>query len=310
LALVVVVWWATPPADAQVTDCTLQPDGTACDDGNSCDGTDTCSAGGCAGSMIADDGLRIDPLAPGSWTSVISWNLPPGATGSDVLRGTLSALPIGPTDTGETPLAKNLTGSTSFQDTSVPNPGTGYWYLVRGRTSCGGGPWGFQTTNAQATIARQPHEGCVVNVNASPRFLDRGLTITDFTTCLEWEKKSQPGESALHGAYNYYSWDTAKGSWIGSVNAERFAGHSDWRLPSEEGHNDGSSFNELDSIIDDGVRPSIDPIFGPTAAYPTWSSSFFGDYPTYAWIVDFYYGTVNNSYDDDTDAVRAVRGGP
>jgi hypothetical protein len=128
-----------PPAVAKVAaDCTGQPDGASCDDGNGCDGTDTCSAGGCAGSMIADDGLRLDRLSPGSSTAVITWNLAPGATGTDLIRGLVSALAASPTDVGESLLVRN-SGSTNDQDAAVPAPGACYWYLVRGRTACGGG---------------------------------------------------------------------------------------------------------------------------------------------------------------------------
>jgi Protein of unknown function (DUF1566) len=289
--------------------CTLgppAPDGTACDDGNVCDGTDTCTAGGCAGTMIVDDGVQLTRPAPGDPTAVISWNPASGATGSDVVRGLVSALPASPIDAGETLLVRS-TDSTNYQDATVPLPGACFWYLVRGRTSCGGGPWGFETRNVAATTQRQPREGCVVNVNASPQYFDNGRslgdpepTVTDIHTCVVWEKKSQPGETAIHSVLGIYGLGIANGSWISSVNAEDFAGHSDWKV---------SSFRELDQIVDLRYLPSIDPIFGPTAAGAYWTSTFDDYDPSYAWFVDFYDGYTR--IDDDGDRyVRAVRGGP
>jgi hypothetical protein len=282
------------------------PDGTACDDGNACDGADTCIAGGCAGTMIVDDGVQLTRLAPGDSTAVISWNPAPGATGSDVIRGLVSALPASPMDAGETVLVQS-TGSTTYQDAAVPAPGACFWYLLRGRTSCGGGPWGFQTRNVAATTQRQPRDGCVVNVNASPQFFDnaRALgnpepTVTDIHTCLEWEKKDQPGETDIHSATGFYDLDTANGSWISSVNTEVFAGHSDWRL---------SSFRELDEIVDLRYQPTIDPIFGPTRFNDYWTSTYHHDYPGNVWYVNF--GDGYTGFNDEGERyVRAVRGGP
>lgn len=309
-AFLVLVFVLAPAALSQVTNCTEQPDGTACDDGNPCDGADTCTAGGCAGSTIVDDGVRLARLAPGDPTAVISWNLPPDATSSDIVRGLVSALPVSPTDTGEILLVQN-SGSTSYQDSTVPAPDTCFWYLVRGRTACGGGPWGFQTQNGVATAQRQPHEGCVVDVNASARYLDRGLTVTDFKTCLEWEKKSQPGESAIHDVGNIYDWSTANGVWISSVNAESFAARTDWRVPTIAGccgYSTGKRA-ELESIVDVSYFPTIDPIFGLTSVGNYWSSSVFGLF-SWAGYVNFYFGEVGQFSRSSSYYVRAVRGGP
>jgi hypothetical protein len=297
---------STPPASAQVTDCTGQPDGTSCNDGNACDGTDTCKAGGCVGSMIVDDGVQVARLAPA--TAVISWSPAPGATGSDVVRGLVSALPMSPTDAGETLLVRN-TISTSVQDATVPQPGAAFWYLVRGRTSCGGGPWGFETRNGTST-ERQPREGCVVNTNASPRYFDLELalgnpqpTVTDIGTCLVWEKKSRPGETAIHDAGVEGTWDTVNGAWIASVNAEAFAGKTDWRVPS---------LAELRSIVESGHgSPTINPIFGLCQVNIYWTSEKDPLDPQKACGVDFgggFNSLVPTGF--NFPFVRAVRGGP
>jgi hypothetical protein len=146
-----------------------------------------------------------------------------------------------------------------------------------------------------------------VNVNASPQYFDNGRalgnpepTVTDIHTCLEWEKKSQPGETAIHDVLGLYEVDVANGSWISSVNTEVFAGHSDWRVPS---------FRELDEILELRYQPAIDPIFGPTRQSDYWTSDFDDDNPGYAWFLNF--GNGDSSIANVGDRyVRAVRGGP
>ena len=52
-------------------------------------------------------------------------------------------------------------------------------------------------------------------------------------------------------------------SWIGQVNAEVFAGFSDWQVPTRD---------ELGTIVDlSAGPPRIDPIFGSTQASRYWS---------------------------------------
>jgi Concanavalin A-like lectin/glucanases superfamily/Protein of unknown function (DUF1566) len=290
--------------------------GNACDDGNPCTTADTCTAGGCAG-MLVDDGVRIARPASDDPTAVISWNLAPGATGSDVVRGLVSGLPVSPTDAGETLLVRD-TDSTTYEDSTVPDPGMGFWYLVRARTACGGGSWGFQIRNGGATTQREPREGCVVNVNASPRYADQGLTVTDFRTCLEWEKKDQPGESAIHSESLTFDLPGAL-NWLGLVNwGEHFAGHTDWRLPTSAGKSPSPTTDaaELESIIDHSYIPAIDPIFGPTEANFYWTSSRLGPNGNFIWGVDFTHGIVTLQYQlvvpgiDLPYPVRAVRGDP
>ena len=121
--------------------------GTACDDGNACTTGDACNGSGiCAGTPLlapaeVDSGVR----ARRSGTSaVITWNVGVAATTYDVLRGSLSALPVGPGGTDESCVGNNL-AVTTYTDTAVPAVGSGYWYLVRGANACAGnGPYGYQ----------------------------------------------------------------------------------------------------------------------------------------------------------------------
>ena len=83
------------------------------------------------------DGLTI---APDKMT--VSWNLGI-ATGYDLMRGNLAELPVG-SGPSETCLASAI-GGTSVVDPTVPAPDQGFWYLARGRNSCGGGPYGYRT---------------------------------------------------------------------------------------------------------------------------------------------------------------------
>jgi hypothetical protein len=55
-------------------------------------------------------------------------------------------------------------------------------------------------------------------------------TITDNDTGLQWEKKSDDG--TIHDKDNTYTWEDAFAVHVATLNAEEFAGHTDWRLPN------------------------------------------------------------------------------
>lgn len=121
--------------------------------------------------------------------------------------------------------------------------------------------------------------------------------------------------------------------WLSQMNAATFAGHSDWRLPSESGCNscytDGAGglyqctscdAHELETILVSsapcGIQPCIASIFGPTPSFLYWSASTGGptDLPQTAWIVNFDNGLVAASYKERDGRtgfhVRAVRDPP
>lgn len=75
----------------------------------------------------------------------LSWTVATNATTSDALRGSLSALPVGPGGGDETCFS-GIAGSV-LTDTAVPSPGTGYWYLIRGHSCGGAGTYGNQGVN-------------------------------------------------------------------------------------------------------------------------------------------------------------------
>jgi len=131
------------------------PDGTPCSDGNICTTADACSAGSCGGTPVpptaeVDDAVRIDKA---SGVALLSWNPAPGATVSDIVRGSTSSLPVGSDSVQESCLASRLTG-TRLVITADPAAGSGFWYLVRGVSACGIGPYGYQAENGVPTVPR------------------------------------------------------------------------------------------------------------------------------------------------------------
>ena len=135
--------------------CSTSPDGTPCDDGDPCTTPDTCQSGACSGIPApappeVDNGVAVGKS--GSQAN-ISWNVASGATSSDVLRGTLSGLPVGPGGGDETCFATAIPGN-SISDSDPLPVGVGYWYVIRGKNACGNGTYGYRTQGAVPTIER------------------------------------------------------------------------------------------------------------------------------------------------------------
>lgn len=84
------------------------------------------------------------------------------------------------------------------------------------------------------------------------------------------------------------------------MNAEAFAGFSNWRVPTRD---------ELLTIVDLSAGPPlIDRIFGPTQASFYWSSTEID--LGIAWVVLFSNGNANLANKVFGFHVRAVRAGP
>lgn len=117
-------------------------DGTGCSDGNVCTDNDVCTGGVCAGTG-APSPAEVDGvlLAENATITTISWNMALGATTSGVLKGLVSALPVGPGGGDEVCLDASIAGTTAT-DTQIPDPGDAFWYLVQGINDCGKGPYG------------------------------------------------------------------------------------------------------------------------------------------------------------------------
>ena len=124
------------------------PDGTPCSDGNACTASDVCTSGACGGTAVpppseVDDGVR---LAKSGGGTDVTWNPALNSTVSDLVRGVIAALPVGPGGGDELCLADN-TAATLYTDVVDPVIGAGFWYLVRGDGACGTGPYGFEGVN-------------------------------------------------------------------------------------------------------------------------------------------------------------------
>jgi hypothetical protein len=131
---------------------------TPCDDGNACTSDTTCDGSGgtvaaCTGGVSNGPAgvvnLHVDKLGG---AAEISWDATPNATSYDVVRGALGALPVGPGDGDESCLGPVTVPSTS--DATVPAPGTGFFYLIRGRAACGPGPYGSQGLHGAPSTPR------------------------------------------------------------------------------------------------------------------------------------------------------------
>ncbi len=129
--------------------------GTSCDDGSGCTTNDACSGGTCTGDGVplpAEVSNGVE-LSQGNGVTTISWAPAAGSTSTAVLRGLLSALPVGP-GAGEEVCLDGGTG-TFITDDSDPFESEGYWYLVSGVNSCGHGSYGYQWENGAQTVQRQ-----------------------------------------------------------------------------------------------------------------------------------------------------------
>jgi len=145
-----------------------------------------------------------------------------------------------------------------------------------------------------------------------PRFVDNADgTVTDNLTALQWEQKTEDG--GIHDKDNLYTWSAtgapADGSgftsFLATLNQSGScaAGQCDWRLPTP---------GELQTILlarPCTATPCIDQsVFGPTFAFPCWSSMTAPD-PSMAWAMSFVGGGEFSSGKDIRYCARAVRSG-
>jgi hypothetical protein len=129
----------------------LQPDGTACDDSVDCTGPDVCTAGSCAGTPNAPGELvnaRFNDKTTFAWDSV------PNSPLYDILRGSVSALPVGPGG-GDESCFDNRNVSL-LSDATTPSAGQGFFYLVRAANGCGQGNYGTQKDLTPRTTTTCP----------------------------------------------------------------------------------------------------------------------------------------------------------
>lgn len=127
-------------------------------------------------------------------------------------------------------------------------------------------------------------------------------TVSDSSTNLMW---IQDHDAIPGGKFAQPMNDEEAAAAIKELNAQKYAGYSDWRLPA--------TVKELLSIVDyDRCEPAINPIFKNTHCgwYRTshitaWSKKHASS--AYAWYVGFSNGLVDNYGKDDGSYVRPVR---
>ena len=137
------------------TTCTAVTDGTACSDGNLCTGGDSCHAGACLpGAPVVPPGEVPNDLFAADGRT-LTWDAIPGAPAGmlyDVARGLARELPVG-AGASETCLWHGLSGL-SMADGGAPAAGQAFWYIVRGRSACGTGTYGYAASNGVPTQER------------------------------------------------------------------------------------------------------------------------------------------------------------
>jgi hypothetical protein len=170
----------------------------------------------------------------------------------------------------------------------------------------------------------------VCPASAATRFVDNGDgTICDNQTGLMWEQKdTSDGTQDLanpHDADNVYTWSSASSASAAdgtiftdflarlnntvadSASDVPFAGHTDWRLPTNAELRTLLLFPNLCS-----VSPCIiDDIFTPTIEGPYWTSTSSASLANQAWFVNFNLNVTVNDTGTKVNPVyvRAVRGG-
>ena len=71
----------------------------------------------------------------------------------DVLRGEVAGFPVG---TGAEVCADTSVAVTEFDDTDTPDPGEGFYYLIRGLNTCGVSGYGTDSSDVERTSTACP----------------------------------------------------------------------------------------------------------------------------------------------------------
>ncbi len=120
---------------------------------------------------------------------------------------------------------------------------------------------------------------------------NEGPAVLDRASGLLWQQSGSPTAMSLPNARNY----------IAQLNASRYAGYRDWRLPTVEEAMSlvGSSRQQTSAL-------HLDPLFDQKQRW-IWTADFFS--PTDAWVVSFEGGNCLVSTVNRKIYVRAVRSG-
>ncbi len=110
-------------------------------------------------------------------------------------------------------------------------------------------------------------------------------TVTDTKTGLMWRQQEETQK---------FTWDYA----MQYAKTSKFAGYSDWRLPTTD---------ELKSLIDKNYKPTINPLAFPMSQNQFWSSSPNPVSSLNAQIVSFVDGDSSRSSKGSSHFIRLVR---
>jgi hypothetical protein len=130
------------------------PNGTTCNDGDACTGADACTGGVCGGAALVVPGEVTDVQFTTKTT--ITWTSASGAgpgTVHDAARGLQEEFPVG-SGAAETCLTPGGVSAATASDGSTPPLDKAFWYLVRGRNSCGTGTYGTAASHGTPTTTR------------------------------------------------------------------------------------------------------------------------------------------------------------
>jgi hypothetical protein len=103
-----------------------------CDDGDACT-TDSCDPETGCGVTPVSSPAEVGGLLFDADKETLSWTPVAEAFTYDLVRGDLTALPVG---TGPGELCTGAIPSATTLDATVPAEGAGFWYLVRGANTC------------------------------------------------------------------------------------------------------------------------------------------------------------------------------
>jgi len=195
----------------------------------------------------------------------------------------------------------------TLSDTSHYNPSvtegifshissSGYWSSTNnaGNTSSAWGVDFYYGGSYVRTKANDYYVRCVRGGQFEPSHFSRNDgtdIVTDLTTGLQWQDDDAEGST--------------NGDWTSAIdyceNTLVLGGYSDWRLPNR---------NELYSIVDFSQwDPAIYPVFETSSSSNYWSSSVGASHTSYAWYVNFYFGSTYYRTKTYDNYVRCVRGG-
>lgn len=199
----------------------------------------------------------------------------------------------------------------------VPDTGQKVCYSDTGPIQCPGPGERFHGQDAQYNGPQPSFTKLDAEGNDLPDSASSWSMVRDDNTGIIWEVKTEDG--SIHDRENIfiscsgangttaYGFETCRqgpdtDDFIAILNARRFGGHSDWRLPD---------IKELSCLVNAGTYdPSITTDFFPgTVPGAYWSDTISADNDLYGWRVYFSDGYAYRLYKSDNCHARAVRCG-